>query len=953
MKSIHNRQTFELDSVRKLFKPGLVAVLMALGLSSTAWAEEASEEDAADAQTSETGSQAADASSEDRVIEEVIVTGTFRDALSSSIALKRSSSTLVDGLVGEDMGALPDLSVAETLEQIVSVSSDRFKGGASEISIRGMGAFLSSSVLNGREITSGSDGRGVNFYQFPSELVRGVLVSKTQQADFIEGGISGVIMLQTLKPLDYGKQRFQADVRAQYNEYEARLDDGDEWGGRGTLSYVNQWETGIGDIGVSIGGQIVRSTAPEEMYTSSSSWRPCNSAEGIDQSNNCAYREGAGATDTYFVSNQYLFRQMETVADRESVMADVQWQPNENWDVALDMQYSFRHDIEDRNNMVIADGRRDIFPLDIAPSGALNAWTGETRMENQTAWRQRDEEYYGGGLAVNWSNDRYSMLFDLGYNKTVREQDEKDMRIRTGPRVNFMADTIGLTVPEITFLDSSSFPNGIDLNDHDIYDNGARARRRLEDVEDDIMSVRLEGAMETDTVFSTIRAGLRYSERQRIHDDGQDTTLSLVGGYDSAGAIAARRPFPQDDFLSGANGNNIGGSWATWDSLPLWEALTGSQDAGLPVGNTRSIHDTDVTEEVMSLFLMADFSTEIGGRILNGNMGVRYVDTDVSSVGVSQALSAVPNEDGTLDIVAVGEPFDATDKNSFSNWLPSLNAVYDLNDDWLVRGALYSAISRPSMEAMSAAVQVSSDAFETVGEAITAAGNPYLEPLESNNADLSFEWYPNDNSLLAIAVYYKDLKTGIETVTTDRTFIVNGQDEIITVSASGNSSESSSLYGIEISGQHAFDYLPSPWDGFGVLGGFNYTDSDFEFPDPSIRDGQNALEDFTEPANLPGYSERSANATVYWEKNRWNVRLAYKYRSTYFKPFRQDPNRFVGSQDFLDMSVFYNLNEHFQFRFQALNLTDEPNVMYRPTRDSLAQADYSGRKYFIGVRFRY
>ena len=85
---------------------------------------------------------------------------------------------------GEDIGDLPDLSVAETLERVVGVTSDRFKGGASELSIRGLGAFLGASYLNGREISSGSDGRDVNFGQFPSELINGVIVYKSQQAKF-------------------------------------------------------------------------------------------------------------------------------------------------------------------------------------------------------------------------------------------------------------------------------------------------------------------------------------------------------------------------------------------------------------------------------------------------------------------------------------------------------------------------------------------------------------------------------------------------------------------------------------------------------------------------------------------------------------------------------------------------------------------------------------------------
>ena len=205
----------------------------------------------------------------------IVVTGDIARTIENSLETKRDLSVIGDAIVGEDVGDLPDLSVAETLERIVGVTSDRFKGGASELSVRGLGAFLGSSVLNGREVTSGSDGRDVNYGQFPSELINGAIVYKSQQASFIEGGVSGIIELQTLRPVDYGKNRLQLQGLLGYSDYESRVVDGDPLSYRATASYINQWDLGGGEFGVAIGAQLRRDTAPEDIYTSSSTYSVC------------------------------------------------------------------------------------------------------------------------------------------------------------------------------------------------------------------------------------------------------------------------------------------------------------------------------------------------------------------------------------------------------------------------------------------------------------------------------------------------------------------------------------------------------------------------------------------------------------------------------------------------------------------------------------------------------
>ena len=897
----------------------------------------------------------------------IVVTGEIARTIENSLEAKRELDVIGDAIVGEDIGDLPDLSVAETLERIVGVTSDRFKGGASELSVRGLGAFLGSSVLNGREVSSGSDGRDVNYGQFPSELINGAIIYKSQQASFIEGGVSGIIELQTLRPVDYGKQRFQVQGLVGYSPYQDRVVGSGGLNTRLTASYIDQFELGDGEFGFAIGGQIRNDNAPEDIYTSSSTFRPCNTIEGMGQSNNCDFEfdgdgnpTGAAGDEFYLVSNQYIYRAQATDADRDAIMGAIQWQPSPSLDINLDAQYSYRDDIEERGNLVIADGRRDIVPLEVSDTGALLYWSGETRLENQSVWRQRTEEYLGLGGNIAWTNGRLVLTADAGYSETKRRQDEKDMRIRTSDRVLYELDQRGYNIPNLILTDVSDVEDDtrlvFDLDNHDLYDNGARARRRLENVDDTILAFRLDGLYEMDGFFSSLQAGVRWAERERFHDDGIDETVDLVNGYDSPEAIAARRGyFLVQDLYAGSDSPMRGLTFANWDAEQLFAALTGSDDAGLPTGSTLSAQDTDVTEETWAGYVQANFDTDMFGVPARGNLGLRAVRTEITSVGISNAVETSPgSEPGTVVVTPAGDPVTNTETNDFWNLLPSANLILEVSPDVLLRFAAYRAIARPDQEAMSAALSFSDDDFEDVGRAITASGNPFLEPLESWNGDVSFEWYASKTTSLAIAAYYKSLQTGFRTDVSTINLDVDGTATPVTIARTVNSDDKSDLYGFEVTAQHKFDF------GLGFLASYNWADSNFEFPDPTtvpIRidgtAGEVPLANYVQPANIPGYSKHSLNGTVFFETGPFSARLAYKWRSEYFKPFRSDANRYTEDQGFLDFSASMDLMEGVQIRFQALNILDEPNVFYRPTPDSLAQADYSGARYFIGLRGRF
>ena len=221
-------------------------------------------------------------------VDEVVVTG-FRASVQSSISQKRNADVVADVLSADDIGDLPASSIGEAIETITGASTHREKGGASEISIRGLGPFLGFATFNGREASNGSGDRSVNFNQFPSELINTVAIYKTQRADFVEGGVAGIIDMRTIQPLEFGRRRIQIEARSLWAEYDDKLVDPAGPGWRGTASYVDQYDLGgAGMLGLSLGIQSLETTNPEELFSSSSTWVACNGTQTVSATANCS-----------------------------------------------------------------------------------------------------------------------------------------------------------------------------------------------------------------------------------------------------------------------------------------------------------------------------------------------------------------------------------------------------------------------------------------------------------------------------------------------------------------------------------------------------------------------------------------------------------------------------------------------------------------------------------------
>lgn len=1003
-------------------------------------------------------------SGEEEEIEEITVIGA-RQTIQSTIQIKRDSITIADGLSAAEIGDLPALSIGEALETITGVASHRENGGATEISIRGLGPFLSASFFNGREATNGSGDRAVNFSQFPSELMNKLVVYKTQDASLIEGGVAGVIELGTLRPLVFNKQRFQASLLGNYNPDQQNIADSmaGDYGHRGTVSYIDQFDFAGGSrFGISLGYEFSEISQPEAEVNSSSpsgdsrfacinepnvTWEgyyasstdDCEDqvsaapydpdGDGEFQEDNMGYitainpDTGLPYSDGYawaFAPSSRGYRQNDTQDKRDAFFGAFQYQPNDRWDINLDVELSKRTQSELRNDLNFANQKRSTVDMTgpslvVSPLGAVTSWMGQTAIESNSEVFDREEEYAGGGLAVAFDvNERFTLMADASYSKTTRTEQQVSLRTQSDDQDIFnnatpaeisnlgdggyrpiVAWNMDTGIPQYTLYD-------FDVTDPTLFSDEYRVR-----IDSDVDRTNTIGALRADfelreldwvAGIHSIEGGVRYSELEYLDlgamryesgsnlDDSTDASRAAILAINEACRDSA---FPESGFLSAVSDGNLvtnidsstgqatagtGNTWATFDTMCATNMILDFH--GDPFAYPQQVRENpnsvDVTETTMAAYVMANYEFDVGKLPFRGNVGVRVVNTEVESIGWRTEYEIVTDAGGFLSMQPVpGAPLDEVSVTTdYTEVLPSLNIVVDLRDDVLLRGAVFRGMSRadPGDLGYSRSFDVTTeDDITDVNSLITNVsgfGNPGTLPLMSWNYDLALEWYPNEDTMLAGGVYYKRFQGGFDQTRTTETFIIDGQPVDADFTITETSGDKSELYGFEFTGAYRFSSLPGVLSGLGTKLSYNYADSDFVFED-SMYGAVTVLNDdgsvysrtsrIVHPGNVPGFSEHVFSGQLYWDVGDFDFQVIYKYRSEYFQPYTSNGTRlrYVGDVGVWEARASYQLNDHFRFTLEGINLFDEPKNQYFFTRDDLGEVNSYGSRIFFGVRAKF
>ena len=908
-------------------------------------------------------------------LHEVTVTGLL-GSIESSINKKHYATVVSDVLSSTDIGDLPALNIGDAIATITGVATHRDKGAATEMSIRGLGPYLGAASFNGREVTNGSGDRSVNFQMFPSAAIQTVAVNKTQRADFVEGGISGIINMETVKPLSFNKRRIQLDVQGSSTGYDGKLKDKYGIGSRTTFSYLDQFDLGAaGKLGASLILQRQRTDDPQETLTSSTTWGACNAS--TTSSKKCptvSAANVAAGTPYYLIPGSRTYRQMDTSDKRDSVFGAVQWQLNDKLEFGADFEGSKRDFVEDRHDLNLSEASTAVTNVKASDNGVLQSYSGSSALESNSNYYTRNESYKGGGLNVKWTpSEAWLVTGDLSYAHTLRTQLELNTRLRTNKKDlngNPEAGITGSRAVDYTYDYTGDVPSInlnplFDVNNWDNFGADPRLRRTETQRRETIRAARLDTSYFPESgFFTTIKAGVRLEELSYNDFKNRTEFTTKDAALIQQASTSCRQPFPQSDFLSGASGNTVD-SWATFNGRCLYQAFTGVADTGLPA-DVQNPANNDVTEKTRAAYVMAEFSSNLFNLPVTGNFGVRWIHTADSSVGLRSALSVVNNPDGSIQLVPTGAFTSQTIKGSYNTFLPSFNAAFNLNDDTMLRLGLYRAMSRPDPDYLGAGRTITltdGTEFTDVADAIksiTATGNPRAKPLLSWNADLSLEWYPDPTTMLSAAVYFKRFNGAIISSVVNEPFVIDGNAVTVPVVQPTTSNQKSDLQGLELTASHRFSSLPAPFDGLGVKVGYNYNHSNYKTEDLRLGDQVDPTAGVTTPGivapiGMYGLSRNVLSASLYYTIGPVDLQTIYNYRSSYFQQFVGVPhqNRVIQGNGTLSFRASWRANKHLSFSLEGSNLTNQKKVAYMPIQGSFQEYDSYGRQYYVRARYRF
>lgn len=742
-------------------------------------------------------------------LEVISVTG-IRGSLFNSMNLKRDSEGVVDAISSEDIGKFPSTNLAESLQRIPGVSIDRVNGEGSQITVRGFGADFNQVTLNGRTMptanvpivgagssgsASGASGRAFDFSNLSSDGVQILEVFKTGRADISSGGIGATVNVVTRRPL--GTSGMQGSISAKAI-HDTSVDGGSsitpEIGG--SFSWANEENTfGIGFFG----GISNRDSAA--AGATSSSWNVIPYSEFLGLTTEDTIITNAPTSLDQYVTlprdSRYQFSEFER--ERSNGQLVLQFAPSENLSLTADYTFAVNKGVEEKvefYNWFNRPFTEVVFDDSPVPSTifikerAINKGGGMPQVMRAT----KDELSSFGFNAEYYLNDSLTLTFDghsskaevtpdapMGYTEINVGLDHKYGNSSTDSAFQAVdysgaipvrtVETIsGSTVirPEIVASQVASMRKVTQINEIDQYD--FRADWVLDD-----------GA--------NLTVGANYRTQKNVADrtDYQQTLGNW--GSENPGDVEDLAPGSLETFCLSCkfNDHTIGGGTTSvggstnnqvyavrGNAADIFSALSPAYEAGYSGASSRPLRVTgsayDVIEEdVTSIFIQLTNEFQIAGLDAYLNVGLRYEQTDVNATTESSPTSAIiwqGDNDFAKSSAASSSGFSSD--SSYSNLLPNIDLAIDLNDEIKVRASYSKTLARATYNNLYASDNANAPSGPTaLGNVVTGSkGNPGLKPLESDNYDVSVEWYFDETSYVSAGLFSKRVSNfvGRETV---------------------------------------------------------------------------------------------------------------------------------------------------------------------------------------------
>lgn len=893
--------------------------------------------------------------------EDIVVTG-VRASIVGALRVRRESTQIVDSVVSEDVGKLPDNNVIEALQRVTGVQvTNRTGGEAAGISIRGLPDAL--TTLNGRNIFTAA-GQAFALQDISANLVKQIDVYKTRSADQIETGLAGQVDVATRRPFDFDGFAISGLVRGIYNEQ------ADTYNPNAALLISDRWQTGIGDIGILVNGSYSRTkyrdmtvtagalvpfatlTPPagsglapfERIFPGDSNvnWTP-----GLDRGLPTAPGSTLninGVATPYYLSRDAIFSSdLYGKRERPSVNAAMQWAPNSSSVYTAEvfysgyrgttfnsLQFSFVDFWANAQAPTLYDG------TNIVKSRVANNVYGF----NSGDYTQSKTDNFVYALNGKWDLGSHGKIVgDIAYQTS--KVDTSFIALRTDRGANqITADfNAGGGIPSYHFDNDALLADPTVWNVAQLYDNANRDKGSA-----------LTGSLDAyytwdDGFIRQVKAGIRYDDRKastavRTQDAGAPLVATNLAG------LPAGAQFTNSGFFDGRSDSPT--SWVLANGYWLSDnADTVRGLYGLKTSNQLSLQRVfDIDEITMSAYALVDGEIAVFGRPLKLQAGVRYVDVD-TDYNFFDRYNA-----GAQTSVSRGS----------SRFLPSVTARFEFTDRLRLRFNYGETLRRPNFTDINPNYSLTGD-LTNVGYGSGTAGTATLNPTHSKNIDVALEWYFDRDSAITLTGFRRAVD-GLVVPLTIREYIPNngivaGATDYFAITRPVNASDGV-LKGVELGLTYFPHYLPGFLDGLGFVGSLTVLDSKQNIP---LSD---AAGNITGQASSPffGVSDLSYNATLAYDRGPIGARLSYIWRKEFLanneaRLFANPIGVWRNPEKSLDLQLTYNVTDRLGFTFDAVNLTKSKQQTYYkfedvggPDQFNLATTLLS-RTFAIGARYTF
>jgi iron complex outermembrane receptor protein len=884
----------------------------------------------------------------DRADEAIVVTG-IRQSLETAINIKRDSDAVVDAITAEDIGKFPDQNVADSLERVTGVQITRARGEGVFATIRGLPSYMNLVQFNGRTLLSAvgfgdAITRSFQYGILPTEFVGSLEVYKSPTADMEEGGLAGTVIVNTPRPLKIGRRRLAFNAQAAWESNTGKVSP--------RVSGIYSDVFADGRLGITLAASYDERETEDhtaEFYGFRND--PETAANRLDLDGDGVVTPGKRVE--YAQSNYYYLNNER--AQRFNALAVAEFQPSDNLNLYVETFYG---ELASQTEEAITqqrwiDSLGPTYPDEITMGPgivydrAVRFMADGVDVRGMNPYDERWGHLISVAVGGRFQSGPWRLRVEGSYTDTDRINNALGLvttgRLKVGYDV-----TADDRMPSVYYGDedvqASVDPNSYTLlNLSGTY--GKRDRARNKDMRLDVeRDVGIAG-------LRTLAAGFKYADRWQYRLTG---TLTLTGaevnqllggilpsngasGLSAAPLMYLARP-ARGEFLGSYNGDAMfPGSWLVPDTKGFLERFSEEQllaagDANNATVNRASL--VDVREQTYAGYAKATFGDRMSP--VSGNVGVRVVKTDQTTLGVAPDLTAITYDPVTgRTIVPAVEA--AAVRRHYIDVLPSANLRWNMNRALLLRAAASRTLSRPNLASLTATVSVNAGA-RTMNQQ-----NPYLKPFRATNFDLGLEWYFGRRNLISIAAFHKTLDSLVASQVTTENFTItqinpDGSTQPVEFDfrvTRPTNEEGVRVRGVEFSYQQPFTFLPAPFDRTGIIANYTYLEN-------------------SRPEVLTATSPHSFNLSAYYEDRRFSLRASYSYRDGFLAAPETDikDGESLDAFGMLNASATLNLTQNLSATVQMSNILDVDTVRISSLDVPMDYND-PGRRIVFGLRGRF